>query len=133
MKCLQTLSLAKRLARATLSGTVLTGSRVPRFSNNFAEACGSRCSPMQMKCRTHSTFEVDDDVFGLTDDEKQFRRMVFQFAQKELDPQTTYEIDKTNSFPGFRDFVRKCGQLGLLGITCPAEYGGSEGSYMMQV
>lgn len=88
---------------------------------------------MQMKCRTHSTFEVDDDVFGLTDDEKQFRRMVFQFAQKELDPQTTYEIDKTNSFPGFRDFVRKCGQLGLLGITCPAEYGGSEGSYMMQV
>ena len=83
--------------------------------------------------RPYSTFDIDDNVFGLTDDEKQFRRMVFQFAQKELSPQKTYEIDKTNSFPEFRDFMKKSGELGLLGITCPVEYGGSGGSYMMQV
>ena len=135
MKCLQTF---KHFLRAAHFGAATRGTHA-LFSNNALTPLSTTmtttlsCRSSKIQRRSQSTFQVDDDVFGLTDDERQFRRMVSQFAEKELDPQTTYEIDKTNSFPGFRDFVKKCGELGLLGITCPAEYGGSEGSYMMQV
>ena len=30
-----------------------------------------------------------------------------------------------------REFWRQLGDLGLLGITAPADYGGSEGTYLM--
>ena len=33
--------------------------------------------------------------------------------------------------PNMREFWRQLGDLGLLGITAPADYGGSEGSYLM--
>ena len=80
-------------------------------SKRFAGFCHRATSYVTLKTtafsKAHSTFEIDDNVFGLTDDEKQFRRMVFQFAQKELNAQKTSEIDKTNSFPEFRQFVKK--------------------------
>jgi len=81
--------------------------------------------------RHGSTYEVDDEVFGLTEEERAFRQMVFSLAQKELSPQIAYEIDKNNSMPNMREFWRQLGDLGLLGITAPADYGGSEGSYLM--
>jgi hypothetical protein len=37
--------------------------------------------------RNAATYEVDDVVFGLSDEERQFRQMVFNLAQKELNPQ----------------------------------------------
>jgi len=108
-----------------------------RSTNSWIRQSGaiaSQISPRaSLKRRSFSTFDVDDNVFGLTEDEKQFRRMISQFLQNELDSQKAYEIDKSNSFPEFADFLRKCGELGLVGVTCPAEYGGSGGSFMMQV
>jgi len=81
--------------------------------------------------RHGSTYEVDDEVFGLTEEERAFRQMVFSLAQKELSPQIAYEIDKNNTMPNMREFWRQLGDLGLLGITVPADYGGSEGTYLM--
>lgn len=74
-------------------------------------------------------YPIADDLFGLTDEQKQLRKTVFQFAQKEIAPKAA-EIDRTNEFSDMREFFKKCGQLGLLGMTVPAKYGGSEATYL---
>ena len=60
------------------------------------------------------------------------RKTVFDLAQKELAPYAN-EIDKNNTFPQLRQFWKKLGDNGLLGITAPAEYGGSEMTYFDHV
>ena len=40
-----------------------------------------------------------------------------------------YEIDKNNDFPQMREFWRKLGDMGLLGITASSKYGGSDMGY----
>jgi len=97
-------------------------------------ALQSRTLPPSLHPNPHrhgSTYEVDDVVFGLTEEERSFRQMVFNLAQKELSPEIAHAIDKNNSMPNFREFWRQLGDLGLLGITAPSDYGGSEGSYLM--
>ena len=71
---------------------------------------------------------IDDTLLGLTDDQKALRESVHKFFVNELDPHA-YSIDKNNTFPELREFWLKLGEMGLLGVTCPAEYGGSEMSY----
>lgn len=82
------------------------------------------------RCSTH--FPIDDSLYDLTSDQKQLRETIFQFCQKELAPKAQ-EIDKSNDFPDMRDFWLKCGEMGLMGITAPAEYGGSDMSYLDHV
>uniref|UniRef100_A0AC34GXW2 Isovaleryl-CoA dehydrogenase, mitochondrial n=1 Tax=Panagrolaimus sp. ES5 TaxID=591445 RepID=A0AC34GXW2_9BILA len=79
-----------------------------------------------------STYPINDDLYQLTDEQKQLRKTVFDLAQKELAPHAA-EIDKTNNFPQLREFWKKLGENGLLGITAPAEYGGSEMTYFDHV
>lgn len=74
-------------------------------------------------------YKVDDNIFGLNEQQRELREVVFNFAQKELAPKAA-EIDKQNHFDGFRDFWKKLGNLGLLGITAKPEYGGTGGTYM---
>ncbi|XP_011442388.3 isovaleryl-CoA dehydrogenase, mitochondrial isoform X1 [Magallana gigas] len=89
-----------------------------------------RCqSPLHLTSRCSSYFPVNDALFGLTPEQKQLRQTVFQFCEKELAPKAD-EIDKTNDFKDIKDFWRKCGELGLMGITAPAQYGGTEGTYL---
>ncbi|KAI0227425.1 Isovaleryl-CoA dehydrogenase, mitochondrial [Lamellibrachia satsuma] len=78
--------------------------------------------------RASSYYHIQDDVFGLTDEQKHLRKSVFQLAQKHLAP-LAGEIDKNDNFPGFREFWLKLGEMGLLGITAPIEFGGSEATY----
>lgn len=40
------------------------------------------------------------------------------------------EIDHQNEFKDRKNFWRKIGSMGLLGITAKSEYGGSDGSYL---
>uniref|UniRef100_A0A914XXU2 Isovaleryl-CoA dehydrogenase, mitochondrial n=1 Tax=Panagrolaimus superbus TaxID=310955 RepID=A0A914XXU2_9BILA len=91
-----------------------------------------KASAASVSVKQLSTYPINDDLYQLTDEQKQLRKTVFDFAQKELAPHAS-EIDKTNNFPQLREFWKKLGDNGLLGITAPAEYGGSEMTYFDHV
>ncbi|XP_016920539.1 isovaleryl-CoA dehydrogenase, mitochondrial [Apis cerana] len=77
-------------------------------------------------------YKIDDNIFGLNEQQKELRQLVFNFAQKELAPKAA-EIDKKNNFDELREFWKKLGKLGLLGITAKSEYGGTGGTYLDNV
>ncbi|XP_042316119.1 isovaleryl-CoA dehydrogenase, mitochondrial-like [Sceloporus undulatus] len=52
-----------------------------------------------------------------------------KFCQEHLAPKAQ-EIDQKNEFKEMREFWKKLGELGVLGITAPAEYGGSAMGYL---
>ena len=57
----------------------------------------------------------------LTDEQQDIQRLVRDFAQAEIKPQAE-ELDRTKSFP--YEIVARLGELGLMGIPYPQEYGG---------
>ena len=63
------------------------------------------------------------DIFNPTDEHRALRDMVRAFAEKEVEPQAA-EFDRTEQFN--LPLFRKLGPLGLLGITVPERFGGSE-------
>ena len=63
---------------------------------------------------------IDEELDSLRDS-------VRRFAETEISPRAA-QIDHDNLFPA--DLWRKMGDLGLLGITVPGEYGGSELGYL---
>ncbi|MFC7048440.1 isovaleryl-CoA dehydrogenase [Emcibacter nanhaiensis] len=65
--------------------------------------------------------------FNLGEDVDMLRDTVRSFADKELAPRAA-EIDETNEFP--TDMWEKMGELGLLGVTVPEEYGGVDMGYL---
>ncbi len=58
----------------------------------------------------------------LTEDQELFRRTVREFADREIAP-VAAEHDEAETFPAAN--VKKMGQLGLMGLTVPVEYGGT--------
>ncbi len=60
--------------------------------------------------------------FQLTEEQKMVRLMARDFAAKELEP-VAAKRDKEEIFP--IDVVKKMGELGLLGMMVPMEYGGA--------
>jgi isovaleryl-CoA dehydrogenase len=60
--------------------------------------------------------------FPLGEEIDLLRESVHAFAEKEIAPRADH-IDRENQFP--HDLWRKMGDMGLLGITIPEEYGGS--------
>ncbi|MEN2766329.1 acyl-CoA dehydrogenase [Ornithinibacillus xuwenensis] len=62
--------------------------------------------------------------FNLTKEQSMIRKMVRDFAEEVIKPRTI-EIDKEAKFP--LDIFKQMGELGLLGIPFPEEYGGSGG------
>jgi alkylation response protein AidB-like acyl-CoA dehydrogenase len=59
--------------------------------------------------------------FQLTEEQKAIRDLARDFAEKEIAP-IAARIDETGEFP--RETVKKLGELGLMGIEVPPEYGG---------
>jgi alkylation response protein AidB-like acyl-CoA dehydrogenase len=62
--------------------------------------------------------------FDLSSDHELIRRTVREFAEGEVAP-VAEELDRTKSFP--YEIVAKLGQLNLMGIPFPEEYGGGGG------
>ena len=60
--------------------------------------------------------------FELTEEQQMIRRVVREFAEKEIRP-IAREIDARGEFPW--EVIRKMAGLGLLGLPIPEQYGGS--------
>ena len=65
--------------------------------------------------------------FDLGETADAIRESVLSFSAAEIAPRAA-EIDRTNQFP--MDLWRKFGELGVLGITVPEEYGGAGLGYL---
>ncbi|MGC8837003.1 MAG: acyl-CoA dehydrogenase [Anaerolineae bacterium] len=60
--------------------------------------------------------------FALNEEQEMFRRMVREFAEKEVAPRAA-ETDEMGQFP--RPVIEKMAALGLMGLSIPEEYGGA--------
>jgi glutaryl-CoA dehydrogenase len=63
----------------------------------------------------------------LTDEERMIRDTAHDYCQEKLQPRVL-EANRNEVFD--REIMRELGQLGLLGATLPAKYGGSEVNYV---
>jgi short-chain 2-methylacyl-CoA dehydrogenase len=60
-------------------------------------------------------------VFDLTDEQSQIQQLARDFANREVKP-VAEELDRDHRFP--YELVKKLGELGLMGVPYPEEYGG---------
>ncbi|KAH6581985.1 hypothetical protein BASA61_008732 [Batrachochytrium salamandrivorans] len=113
-----------RFATAAASGVAFTALRntTTTFRHSIVPAAFAAASKRGI---AYDCYNVP--VAGLSDELEELRQSVHDFAQRELAPRAD-EIDKTNTFP--MDMWRKLGDMGLLGITAPEEYGGQKMGYL---
>ncbi|WP_416797348.1 acyl-CoA dehydrogenase family protein [Ciceribacter azotifigens] len=65
--------------------------------------------------------------FGFDEETEALRETVHRFAQERVKPMAA-EVDRSNAFPN--ELWREMGDLGLLGVTVPEEYGGVGLTYL---
>ena len=65
--------------------------------------------------------------FQLTQEQELTRQTVRRFAEQEIAPRA-FELDETQEFP--HDIMKKLGDMGMLGILFPPEYGGAGLTYL---
>jgi len=112
----------------------------------------SRCSAVLKKCTTSKSIVrcvlptmhhfsttsnvqaagVDDDLFGLNEEQQEFRQAVHDFCKRELAPYAA-QIDHDNGWDGLRDFWQKIGEMGLHGLTVKEDDGGLGLGYLEHV
>ena len=71
--------------------------------------------------------DISGMSFSLSGEQEAIRRMVREFAQSEIAPHVK-EWDETQTFP--REVMRQLGDLGMLGVLVPEEYGGAGLTYI---
>ena len=67
--------------------------------------------------------------FELSDEQRMIRQAVREFAEKEIAPHARH-VDETGEFPA--ETFRKMGELGLMGIPFPEEYGGAGADFLYE-
>ncbi len=60
--------------------------------------------------------------FGLTEEQQMVKDQVTRFAETEIKP-IAAELDKTHRHP--EEICRKLGEMGIMGVSIPTEYGGA--------
>ncbi|MDG6225077.1 MAG: acyl-CoA dehydrogenase [Candidatus Thermoplasmatota archaeon] len=60
--------------------------------------------------------------FGMNEEQRMLKQVIKEFAEREIAP-IAAKIDQEGSFD--MDIVKKMGEMGLMGMTVPREYGGS--------
>src|ERR1700722_7060620 len=68
--------------------------------------------------------------FDLTEEQRQIRETLTDFAEREIKPHST-EWDKKEFFP--REVIRHLGELGFLGVAFPEKWGGGGADTLSQV
>ena len=118
--------MALRYFSKTLSGAKPYFNSKAKLQSNWKSDTANNVKklPYLVHKRTLTHYPIDNDLYGLTPEQVQLRETVFHFFQKEIAP-IADKIDKEDDFPGMRDFWKKLGELGLLGITADPQYGGS--------
>jgi len=65
--------------------------------------------------------------FNLSAEQKAMQKMCREFAENEIAPRAQ-EMDRTGEFP--YDIIKKMGDLGLMGLPIPKQYGGAGSDYL---
>jgi len=65
--------------------------------------------------------------FSLTEEQQMIRRMCREFADERIAPRAE-EMERTGEYP--YDIIARMGELGMMGIPFPDEYGGSGGDWV---
>ena len=65
--------------------------------------------------------------FTTTKEQEDLRKRVREFAEKEIKP-IAFRLDQENQFP--QEQIHRFGELGLMGIPFPKEYGGMGGDVL---
>jgi alkylation response protein AidB-like acyl-CoA dehydrogenase len=65
--------------------------------------------------------------FDLTEEQKMIQDMARKFAEREIKP-VAAELDRTHRHP--EELTKQMGELGLMGVTIPDEYGGAGMDYV---
>jgi alkylation response protein AidB-like acyl-CoA dehydrogenase len=68
--------------------------------------------------------------FALTDDQREIQALARDFAQAEIEPNAA-GWDRDHGFP--RELIAKLGELGLMGVCIPEEYGGAGADFLSYV
>lgn len=69
--------------------------------------------------------------FAFTREQEMLRNMVREYAEQEIAPKIPSYEEPGDDFP--MEFPRRMGELGLIGLIAPTEYGGSDLGHMAQV
>ncbi len=75
-----------------------------------------------MATTTSPTIGSHRGPYDLTEDQELFKRTIHEFAEREIVP-IAAELDEKEQYP--RETLLKMGELGLLGMVVPEEYGGA--------
>jgi alkylation response protein AidB-like acyl-CoA dehydrogenase len=76
-------------------------------------------------------FFADNAVdFDLTDDQREIQALARDFAKEQIEPHAG-EWDRAHAFP--RELLSRLGELGLLGVCIPEEYGGAGADFVSYI
>jgi alkylation response protein AidB-like acyl-CoA dehydrogenase len=68
--------------------------------------------------------------FELSDDQREIQALARDFAKEQIEPNAG-EWDRAHAFP--RDLLTRLGELGLLGVCVPEEYGGAGADFVSYI